>query len=99
MICKLTRAAFLLVVAMGGVSSLLGQTGNAQVTGSVTDSSGGVIAGAEITATNEGTGLKRQAVSNDLGFYTITLLPPGRYRFGAVKPDSGPSTVPVSRCR
>ena len=85
MTVKLTYASFLLLAVAGGVSNLLGQTGNAQVTGSVTDSSGGVIAGVEITATNEATGIKREAISNDLGFYTLTLLPPGRYRLGTVK--------------
>ncbi len=59
---------------------LFGQAPNAELTGTVKDSSGAVVAGAQIVVTNEETGLKRQAKSNEFGLYTIALLPPGRYR-------------------
>lgn len=50
------------------------------LTGSVTDISGALIAGVEITATNEATGEARTAVSRENGSYLIPLLPPGSYR-------------------
>ena len=55
------------------------QTPTASLTGSVKDPSGAAVAGAEITVINVDTGAKRVAKSNELGFYTVPLLPPGRY--------------------
>src|SRR5437763_11740005 len=47
----------------------------ASIVGNVTDSTGAVLPGVSITATNEGTGLKRDALTNESGNYTIPLLP------------------------
>ena len=58
--------------------ALWGQT--AQVGGSVQDSSQSVVAGAVVTAAHVETGVKRSTVSNESGYYTIPLLPPGSYR-------------------
>ena len=55
------------------------QTTTAELAGSVTDPSGAAIGKAKITATNAGTGLTYEAVSDDSGSYLITLLPPGTY--------------------
>jgi len=60
------------------VSAALGQT--AQLTGTVADPSGALIAGAKVTATNVDTGVVRASVTNDAGNYLITALLPGRYR-------------------
>jgi hypothetical protein len=58
--------------------ALLGQ--NSQITGRVSDPSGAVIPQARVTVTNEGTGVKWNAVSNEVGYYTVPLLEPGSYR-------------------
>jgi len=58
------------------VSALEAQT-TGSFLGTVNDPSGAVIAGANVTATNTGTGLRRSAQTNALGQYVITLLPPG----------------------
>jgi hypothetical protein len=55
-----------------------GPTGS--ITGSITDSSGAVVARAQITIQNEDTNATRNAESNGDGDYTVALLPPGRYR-------------------
>ncbi len=55
-----------------------GQT--AQVTGRVTDSTGAVVPGVAITVTNVATGVDRKAATNEAGYYTVPLLPPGEYR-------------------
>src|SRR5262245_12668409 len=55
-------------------------TPTGQITGRLSDSSDAIIPGASIEVTNTGTGLTRKAVSNETGFYTISLLPPGEYR-------------------
>jgi len=51
-----------------------------RLVGTVTDSSGGVIPGAEVTATDVGTGTQRTVLSNDEGFYVIPGLRRGQYR-------------------
>lgn len=55
------------------------QNGNASVTGIVTDSSGSVIAGAHVSATNKSTGVVRSAVTDDAGVYLFENLIPGPY--------------------
>jgi len=52
---------------------------NAQITGSVKDSSGAIIPGATVTARNVDTGLTRTAVTEGSGEYRLPSLPPGRY--------------------
>jgi hypothetical protein len=50
------------------------------LTGTISDQSGAIVPGAEITARNEATGTTSSAVSQDDGRYTVVLLPPGTYR-------------------
>jgi hypothetical protein len=52
----------------------------AQVNGRVTDSSGAVLPGVTVTATQTATGLVRTAVTDDGGTYLISNLPTGPYR-------------------
>jgi len=73
------------VVALGCVGSAFAQGGvaNAQLNGTVTDQSGGAVAGAMITLRNTTTNLSYSATSNDRGFYAIANLPPGNYELNA----------------
>src|ERR1700744_2327757 len=48
-----------------------------QVNGTITDSSGALVIGAEITVTGTATGVAYHAVSDNLGAYHVTNLPPG----------------------
>jgi hypothetical protein len=65
--------------------SVLGSTpANAQavgatLSGTVTDPSGGAIAGAEIAIKNAGTGIVRTLTSDAAGFYSAPNLPPATY--------------------
>src|SRR5712692_816297 len=52
----------------------------AQLTGRITDTSAAVIPGAQVTVTHVATGIKKEAVSNEEGYYTVPLLPPGTYQ-------------------
>jgi hypothetical protein len=52
---------------------------NAQITGTLRDSSGGVLPGATVSARNEETGQTRTAVTEVSGDYRLPVLPPGRY--------------------
>jgi hypothetical protein len=58
---------------------LAAQVTTAELTGSVSDPSGGAIAKAKVTATNIGTSLSHEALTDEAGNYLLTLLPPGAY--------------------
>ncbi len=60
-------------------SSAFAQSNRASITGTVTDSSGAVMAGVDVSAQNLDSGLVNSAVSNGDGIYVIPNLPPGRY--------------------
>lgn len=55
------------------------QRTTATVEGIVVDSSGGVLPGANVTLTNEGTGLVDRQVTNAGGEFTFNYVPPGTY--------------------
>jgi hypothetical protein len=52
----------------------------AQISGTVSDQSGAVLPGAEITATQTETGIVRNTISNETGSYVLPNLPLGSYR-------------------
>jgi Carboxypeptidase regulatory-like domain/TonB dependent receptor len=68
--------AFLLLSA---AVSLRAQTTNGSIEGSVTDPSGGAVAGASVTARNMDTGLTQSTTTTQAGIYSLPNLPPGRY--------------------
>jgi hypothetical protein len=51
-----------------------------QISGFVRDDQGGVIPGATVTITHEGTRRDRTYVTDSSGYYTAPALPPGRYQ-------------------
>jgi Carboxypeptidase regulatory-like domain/TonB-dependent Receptor Plug Domain len=80
------------------VSPALAQSASTgALAGTVTDPSGGVIAGADVTATSLATGQVRAATTDANGSYKFSLLPPGNYsvRFSAkgFKTAEVPSTA------
>jgi len=60
-------------------AALLAQSDNSSIAGTITDSTGAVIAGASITIMSELTKADRTTVSNQSGFYTVAGLAPGKY--------------------
>src|ERR1051326_4643689 len=58
---------------------LHGQTSTSEITGTVRDSSGAVIPGASVTATNESTGGTYKQTTTATGLYAFTSLPAGSY--------------------
>jgi hypothetical protein len=54
-------------------------TYTAQLTGVITDSSGGVIASAKVALTDEATNVSVSATTNDKGIYVLTGLRPAKY--------------------
>jgi hypothetical protein len=49
------------------------------ISGTVRDSSGGIVPGATVTVTNAATNSVRTAVTDEQGFYRVAALEPGRY--------------------
>lgn len=66
-------------------ASALGQAqvATADLSGTVTDPNGAVVAGATVTAKNSATGISRTVTSNDSGEYQLIGLPPGEYEISA----------------
>jgi hypothetical protein len=58
----------------------LAQIPQGQIRGIVTDQTGGVIPGADVTLESQETGVARSAVTNDQGAYFFATLDPGLYR-------------------
>jgi Carboxypeptidase regulatory-like domain/TonB dependent receptor len=71
-------AVLTLVFVLAG-SALGQQAAKATLTGTVTDSAGAAIAGADVTVTHTATGIRRETISNDEGLYVLTDLAPGAY--------------------
>src|SRR5215467_3665633 len=56
------------------------QAVTATLLGTITDSSGGVVADARVSITETQTGVKRTVTTNADGLYTQPYLPPGIYQ-------------------
>src|SRR5207244_3677778 len=68
----------LLLTALSA-TAVFAQAVSATLVGTITDSSGGVVVNAKITATETNTGVSRTGTSNESGNYTFTNVPPGTY--------------------
>lgn len=79
------RLLLLSLSVLGTVAAVAQDT--ASVTGTVRDSSGGVIVGAEVTITNIDQGLGRTFRSNTSGEYLAAALPPGLYSITVKAPS------------
>src|SRR5579872_3482626 len=59
---------------------------NSVIQGTAIDSSGGLVPGATVRATNTATGIVRQAITSREGIYFLVSLAPGKYQVSAEKP-------------
>src|SRR5688500_173131 len=82
---KRTLAAISSVICVCALTaaSAFAQVPTGQISGRVTDSSGAVLPGVDVTDTQTDTGLKRSTVTNESGQYAIPSLPLGPYRLEA----------------
>src|SRR6201998_350170 len=87
---SLTRTTLVVLAVLSFVSvpvalilapgSLRAQTlTSGDIAGTVEDSSGAVVSGAHVKATDTGTGAIKEVVSGSAGDYRISLLQPGNY--------------------
>jgi Carboxypeptidase regulatory-like domain len=77
---------FLAALVMGLAASAFGQTGNAQLGGTVQDPSKALVPGVTITATNIETNVTVTQITNETGAYSFPVLQPGSYRVSADLP-------------
>ncbi len=104
---KLQCLILLTVVLLPGL--LLAQSFRGSIRGKVVDPSGGLIAGAKVTARNNATGQVRESSTGDDGAYVLAELPAGEYvvmeessgfissrlkRSPAVLPAAAPQSLP-----
>jgi hypothetical protein len=69
----------LVVCVLFGGSGIQAQVAGGTILGTVTDSSGGAVAGAKVAITDLATGVVRETTSNSAGSYAAPNLLPGKY--------------------
>ena len=72
------RSCFL-IATCAAAPAVWAQSDTSQILGFIRDSAGGTIPNARVSSTSEGTGLERQATTNQEGYFILTNLPPGYY--------------------
>ncbi|MBM3791666.1 MAG: carboxypeptidase regulatory-like domain-containing protein, partial [Acidobacteria bacterium] len=70
---------FFSIFLIGLAPCLMAQKGASRLEGTVKDSTGGVVPGASVIATNVDTGVAREVFSSESGSYVFPALPPGTY--------------------
>ena len=69
-----------------GAFAIFAQSNAADLTGTVTDQNGAVVAGASVTARNPATGFTRTVTTSDEGVFQLIGLPPDEYEITAEAP-------------
>ncbi len=77
-ICKAAPFYLFLLVCFWFQNGLQAQTVSS-ITGTITDSSGAIVANATVTVTNNATNVTKKVTSNSAGSYTVSDLLPGTY--------------------
>jgi hypothetical protein len=76
---KLSIRAILVLVCASFFAVSTSAQFKASIQGTVTDPQGSAVSGAKVTLTNQATGVTRDTVASDQGFYRINEVPPGVY--------------------
>jgi hypothetical protein len=83
--CVLRQCSFVVIALLAVTNVAFAQAGaTAQINGTVKDSSGGVLPGVDVTATQTATNFSRSVVTDETGSFTIPNLPIGPYRIQAM---------------
>src|SRR5215813_11863474 len=75
--------SMLLFTAIGVTAAFAQRT--TQLTGRISDPTDAVVEGADVIVTNQDTGIRRETKSNELGYFVVPLLQPGRYEVSVQK--------------
>ncbi len=75
------KSLLLVIITLLATCAVLAQAqaSTADLTGTVVDPNGAVVAGATVTAKNSGTGITRTVTTDSDGTYRLIALPPGQY--------------------
>jgi hypothetical protein len=74
------RSVFAVLVCLALAQTGFGQADTARLQGTVTDPQGAAVGSATVSVTNTGNGFNQTVTTNELGYYTVSALPPGHYR-------------------
>ena len=77
--------AALAIVLSSAICVFAQSTTTSQINGTVTDKTSAVVPGASIVITNSATGIEYRMVTDSLGSYHVTDLPPGTYTMEVTK--------------
>src|SRR6187549_3100437 len=83
MMKRLHVSVMVLVFLFSGVSGFAQVGINATLSGTVSDASGALIPGVEVTAKNTATGVATTSITNESGTYRFPSLQPGNYEVAA----------------
>src|SRR5580658_5401034 len=81
-----TALIIVLLLALSSSLSLLAQTNTTSLSGTVTDATGAVISGADISISNAASGSKQSAKTTSKGEYSFVQVQPGTYEVKVVAP-------------
>src|SRR6202795_1706655 len=76
---KIFAPISVLLFSLSFAVSIYSQVTGATLSGVITDSSGAVISGAQVSATNTATGISKEATTDSAGLYTLPNLQAGNY--------------------
>src|SRR5215471_2600526 len=88
LLCEVIKGVVMVLVLAVYLSSQTASTGG--LTGVALDPTGAVLPGVTIRLTNQATGETRSSTSNETGWFTFLLLPPGDYDVKASKSGAAP---------
>lgn len=77
---RLHHLVVVFLLSLFAVARVCAQSPNGTISGLVLDPSGSTIAGADVLAANDATGVQYSAKTNESGIYVVSNLPPGTYR-------------------
>lgn len=92
---KFFRATIWLLMMCAFTKATMAQNTTGNITGTVTDASGAVVAGATVVAHNIATGVDTPAVTNQSGAYTIRFLSIGQYEVSVTAAGFGGQKFPA----
>ena len=76
---QLRNWVLVLLSVLSTAAVCMAQSDTARLQGTVTDPQGNAVSGAAVNVTSVETGRLSTATTNELGYYTVSALPPGNY--------------------
>jgi hypothetical protein len=94
LLCSKIRFLPLLLIVLMLLPQMAAAQGNqGSLRGTISDPTGAVLAGVQVTVTSEATGVSKTATTNSTGFYSADALTPGNYSVRATKEGFAQTTI------